>query len=190
MEVSMTTLLAQAQSAGLTLTIEANDQLLVEGPADAETLALDLLSRKAEVIAALTVLDLARGYDWGVAVIVGGAWRIDADGERELLLGEVVGGDESHWRAFADRASEAQLHEAAQILMATASTSEPEMSAADVQLEIPPGAQTFRSIPCKASPDGWAEFSQLRATPTGPLLCVHCGEVHKEARFGATSSYR
>jgi hypothetical protein len=188
MEVSMTTLLAQAQSAGLTLTIEANEQLLIEGPADAETLALDLLSRKAEVIAALTVLDLARGYDWSIAVIVGGAWRIDTDGECELLLGEVVGGDESHWRAFADRASETQLHEAAQ-LMASLSTVEAldrlapeEVPAREdpvvAALEIPPGAQTFHSIPCKASPDGWAEFAQLRETPTGPLLCVHCGKTH------------
>jgi hypothetical protein len=114
MEVSiMTALLAQAQSAGLTLTIEAGEELLIEGPADAETLALDLLARKAEVIAALTVLDLARSYDWGVAIIVGG--RIDHETE-QLILGEVVGGDESHWRAFADRAGEAQLREAAQIL--------------------------------------------------------------------------
>jgi len=57
-------------------------------------------------------------------------------------------------------------------------------------LQPPPGAQTFHSIPCHQSPDGWAEFASLRATPNGPLLCVHCGEVHKEARFGATSSYR
>jgi hypothetical protein len=47
---------------------------------------------------------------------------------------------------------------------------------------IPPGWQKFHSIPCRASPDGWAEFASLRATPQGPLLCVHCGEVHKEAR--------
>jgi hypothetical protein len=181
MEVSMTTLLAQAHTAGLTLTIEANDQLLVEGPADAEELALDLLSHKQQVIAALAVLDLARGYDWQIAVIVGGAWRIDADGERELLLGEVVGGDEAPWRAFADRAGETQLHEAAAIMMAAASTSEPEMSAADAPLDPPLGAQTFHSIPCKASPDGWAEFASLRATPTGPLLCVHCGQPHGEA---------
>jgi hypothetical protein len=46
--------------------------------------------------------------------------------------------------------------------------------------DIPPRWQPFHSIPCKASPDGWAEFSQPRATPQELLLCVHCGEAHKE----------
>jgi hypothetical protein len=174
MEVSvMTTLLAQAHTAGLTLSIEAGEELLIEGPADAETLALDLLARKAEVIAALTVLDLARGYNWQIAVIVGG--RIDREIE-QLILGEVMGGDESHWRAFADRATQDQLLEAAQIMTALLDV-EPAIQG-DAQLEPPPGWQMFHSIPCNQSPDGWAEFVQLRATPNGPLLCVHCGGTH------------
>jgi hypothetical protein len=174
-------LLAEAQAAGLTLSTPPDGRLVIDGPADAEELALDLLAHKQQVIAQLSVLDLARSSDWQIAVIVGGAWRIDTDGERELLLGEVVGGDESHWRAFADRASEAQLHEAALIMSASLEVPEPAVSA-DVQLDPPPGWQTFHSIPCSSSPDGWAEFSQLRATPNGPLLCIHCREVHKEAR--------
>jgi hypothetical protein len=176
------TLLAEAELAGLTLSTPPDGRLVIDGPADAEELALDLLAHKQQVIAQLSVLDLARSSGWGVAVIVGGAWRIDEDGERELLLGEVIGGDESHWRAFADRATDAQLHEAALIMMASLSIAEPVVSAdvqGDAPLDIPPGWQTFHSIPCKASPDGWAEFSQLRATPTGPLLCVHCGGPHR-----------
>jgi hypothetical protein len=44
--------------------------------------------------------------------------------------------------------------------------------------EVPPGFHRFHSIPCSSSPDGWAEFSGLRATPRGPLLCIHCGKAH------------
>jgi|GEM_PF-6800301 len=112
-------MLIEAQDAGLALAIEG-EQLIIEGPPAAEALALDLLAHKQRVIAALAVLDLARRYDWQIAVIVGGAWRIDDDGERELLLGEVVGGDESHWHAFADRASDAQLQEAVDLMTALA----------------------------------------------------------------------
>jgi hypothetical protein len=64
-------------------------------------------------------------------------------------------------------------------VMGALEIAEPFVSA-DVQLE-PPGWQTFHSIPCRQSPDGWAEFASLRATPTGPLLCVHCGEPEREA---------
>jgi hypothetical protein len=64
----------------------------------------------------ITVLDLARSYDFGIAIIVGGGWRVTDDDERELMLGEVVGGDEAHWRAFAGRASDAQLQEAKSLL--------------------------------------------------------------------------
>jgi hypothetical protein len=56
-----------------------------------------------------------------------------------------------------------------------------DMFPADDIDDIPPGWQKFHSIPCRASPDGWAEYATLRATPQGPLLRVHCGEVHKEA---------
>jgi hypothetical protein len=108
------TLIEQAQAAGLQLAVEG-EQLVIDGPEDAETLALDLLAYKADVIATLALLDHA----------VIAASDFDA---------------------------------------------------------IPTGWQTFHSIPCGSSPDGWAEFSQLRATPTGPLLCVHCGEVHKDRR--------
>jgi hypothetical protein len=66
------------------------------------------------------VLDLARYYTWGVCVIVGGGWTETDSGERELLLGEVVGGDEAHWRAFAERATHAQLQEATTHLQALA----------------------------------------------------------------------
>lgn len=43
---------------------------------------------------------------------------------------------------------------------------------ADVALSLPR---------CVESPDGWAEFSQLRASPHGPLLCVHCGQSHVQS---------
>jgi len=169
-------LLAEAQAAGLSLSTPPDGRLVIDGPAEAEELALDLLAHKQQVIAQLSVLNLARSYDWRIAVIVGG--RIDRELE-QLILGEVVGGDEAHWRAFADRATQDQLHEAAQ-LMAALEIAEPVMSA-DAQLEPLAGWQRFHSIPCRASPDGWADFAQLRATPNGPLLCVHCGQPHGEA---------
>jgi hypothetical protein len=70
----------------------------------------------------IALLNLARAYDWQIAIIVGGG--IDHEHGHELILGEVIGGDESHWRSFADRATDAQLQEAAQILQAAASANE------------------------------------------------------------------
>ncbi len=66
----------------------------------------------------ITLLNLAHSYGWGVAVIVGGRWGPPdpETGERELIIGEVIGGDEAHWRAFADRATPAHLAEATHLL--------------------------------------------------------------------------
>jgi hypothetical protein len=105
-------LIEAAQAASLTISVK-DGRLLLQGPAESEALALRLLERKAAIIAALAVFDLAHAYDWQVAIIVGGGWRETDDGDRELILGEVVGGNEAHWRAFADRATDAQLREAA-----------------------------------------------------------------------------
>jgi hypothetical protein len=105
------TLIEQAHAAGLTFFLPGDGRLVIDGPEEAETLALRLLERKAEVIATLALLE-----------------HLD-----------VVASD------FDD---------------------------------IPPGWRTFHGIPCALSSDGWAEFSRLRATPHGPLLCIHCGEVH------------
>jgi hypothetical protein len=58
------------------------------------------------------VLDLARSNDWTVALIVGGGLT--------GTPGEVVGGDEPHWRAFADRETESQLHEALGLMQSLA----------------------------------------------------------------------
>jgi hypothetical protein len=68
----------------------------------------------------ITVLTLAQSYNWGIAVIVSGGWRETDDGERVLIFGEVIGGDETHWRAFCDRASDAQLREATALLLSLA----------------------------------------------------------------------
>jgi hypothetical protein len=48
----------------------------------------------------------------------------------------------------------------------------------EIPLEIPTGWVRFHSTLCGSSPDGWAEFARLRATPTGPSLCIHCGAPH------------
>ncbi|HEY7092365.1 MAG TPA: hypothetical protein VH393_04260 [Ktedonobacterales bacterium] len=121
--------LTRAASADLILTIDGDD-LVIDGPSDAEALALALLADERRVIAALTVLDLA-SRNWETAVIVGGRW---ADGgkfydddwrarhgchRRKLLLGVVVGGSEERWREWVDRATLVRLEEAAALLRAT-----------------------------------------------------------------------
>lgn len=66
-------------------------------------------------------LDLASRSDYGAACVIGGGWGPeDEHGERELILGEVIGGDDAHWRAFADRVTAHQLAEAAMLLQALA----------------------------------------------------------------------
>jgi hypothetical protein len=67
------------------------------------------------------VLDLARSYSWVLCVIVGGGLTgKSGDEERTLILGEVVGGDEAHWRAFANRATDDQLREALDLMQSLA----------------------------------------------------------------------
>jgi hypothetical protein len=112
----MITLLAQAQSAGLALRIAEDGRLLITGPVEAEPVARQLLAQKEYVVTALTVLGLAHSYRWGVHVIVGGGRR-----GRSLILGEVVGGNESRWRMFVERASVAQLREARALTLASRS---------------------------------------------------------------------
>jgi hypothetical protein len=72
-------LLDQAQAAGLAVHIDG-DELVVCGPPDAEPLALALLERKTEVLAALATappVDLEhQGWNAGVArALVGALWR-------------------------------------------------------------------------------------------------------------------
>jgi hypothetical protein len=109
-------LLAQAKAAGLVLTIAEGDQLVITGPVEAESVVRQLLAQKEYVMTALAVLELARSYQWGVEVIVGGGRRGST-----LMLGEVVGGDESRWRAFVERASMPQLQEARDLMLASRS---------------------------------------------------------------------
>jgi len=110
----MMALLAQAGAAGLEVAVDAAGRLVIEGPLEAESLALQLLVQKEEVVTALAVLDLARSHNWEGAVIVGGGRRGSS-----LTLGEVVGGNESRWRAFVERASLAQLEEARALMVAS-----------------------------------------------------------------------
>jgi len=69
----------------------------------------------------IALLDLARVRNWSTQLIVGGGWRESAHGERKLILGEVVGGSEAKWRAFADRATDTQMAEATWLLLALSS---------------------------------------------------------------------
>jgi hypothetical protein len=62
---------------------------------------------------AIAMLDLAQASNWRISVIIGGG--IDHH-LGQLILGEVVGGDEAHWRAFAARALPHQLLEATHLL--------------------------------------------------------------------------
>ena len=95
-------LLAKAESAGLSLSVE-DDELVIEGPQDAEAIAFALLAEKGRIVQAIRVVDLA-SRNWERSVIVGGRW---ADGgrwydedwrarngahRRTLLLGTVEGG--------------------------------------------------------------------------------------------------
>jgi hypothetical protein len=122
-------LLASAEASGLSLAIEG-ERLVIEGPTDAEKLALALLADKRRILAALRLLDLA-SREWETAVIVGGRWSDDGRWydedwcartgchRRKLLLGVVVGGSEARWRVWVDRATLARLEEAAILLRAT-----------------------------------------------------------------------
>jgi hypothetical protein len=115
------TLIEAARAADLQLTLEG-EQLVIDGPEEAEALALLLLACKAEVIATLALLD-------------------------HLVV-----------------------------------------APSDFD-DIPAGWRRFHGITCTLSPDGWAEFSRLRATPHGPPLCIHCGEVHlPRASAGASQA--
>jgi hypothetical protein len=110
----MTISLAAAHSAGLELSLDDLGRLVIEGPAEEEPLALDLLAQEESVVTAIAVLDLARAHAWEGAVIVGGGRHGST-----LILGEVVGGSEGRWRAFVERASMAHLQEALALMLAS-----------------------------------------------------------------------
>jgi hypothetical protein len=110
-------LLTKAEAAGLSLTVE-DDELVIEGPQDAQEVAFALLAEKGRVVLALRVLALAAALRYQVAVIVGGG--IDHENDHALILGEVIHFGEASWREWANSATEAQLCEAVEILHASA----------------------------------------------------------------------
>jgi hypothetical protein len=113
-------LIAEAQHLGIELRADPERGAVRYRPKGImpQDLAQRIQADKERVLAALTVFDLARVYYYGVAVVIGGG--IDQDNDHALILGEVVGGDQAHWQLFVDRASTAQLAEAAHLLKSLA----------------------------------------------------------------------
>jgi hypothetical protein len=131
--------LTKAEAAGLSLSVE-DDELVIEGPQDAEEIAFALLAEKGRVVQALRVLELA-SHSWETYCVIGGRWADNGPSaktpggdwydlgwrarngchRRQLVPGKVEGGSQDRWRAFCDRASMKQLIEAEAIFQSLSS---------------------------------------------------------------------